>query len=251
MNVISEHMPSTAMQQQAWGSERTVLRTEQVVTQIEMLLLRDHLPEAHTISMRWDLSPQGNKELLATFITVCWTTQNLPDIYDADSKVSGSADVHTFNFALPLVQCPSKEGHIVAEKLKQQLALLGLQPADLTADGPVYITSDGGSENKPAMRKLFGEGNFVDVYCGAHALSLVFTHAVDVLPGSRAATTKQRSTKMTHWWVAAAEKVVNLIRNNWQNFETYAQELSKWPDADKKPPRAVRTRWLSAVDTFR
>ena len=149
--------------------------------------------------MRWDLSPQGNRELLVTFLSVAFHTDDSPDIYTYDNVVSESGDVVVFNFVLPVKQCPSKEARNVALKIREQLDVVGLKPDTLTCNGDkrVFVTTDGGSENKPAMELLFGIGNYIPVYCAAHALSLVFVHAVEDLPGR--SKTKPRSTMMTHW----------------------------------------------------
>ena len=72
-------------------------------------------------------------------------------------------------------------------------------------NGLVFATSDGGSENLPAMKELFGKENddFVFVYCAAHAWSLSFTHAAGVLPG--ASKKKDKKNEKNDTLVRASE----------------------------------------------
>ena len=106
--------------------------------------------------------------------------------------------------------------------------------------GKAYCTSDQGSENRPAMEALFG-ALFVFIHCLAHALNLCFTHACDTLPGKRSAK------QMSHRAVAWGERLCNLLRRYWQSFSVYTRCETKWPVDLPKPPRGVRTRWLSII----
>ena len=107
--------------------------------------------------------------------------------------------------------------------------------------GKAYCTSDQGSENRPAMEALFGAAGFVFIHCLAHALNLCFTHACDTLPGKRSAK------QMSHRAVAWGERLCNLLRRYWQSFSVYTRCETKWPVDLPKPPRGVRTRWLSII----
>ena len=119
----------------------------------------------------------------------------------------------------------------------------------MSANGFVFITSDGGSENLPALTSLFtvdGAANGVRVYCAAHALSLIFSWACNALPG------KPPSAKvgdlMTHRSVVWAEKTVNIIRRNWQSFDVYSRAEQGVSERDPKPNGGVHTRWLCIID---
>ena len=114
--VVTKHLGEKEFKEN-WASERTILRVELIMDQIELILLREHLPKAITFSACWDLSPQANKEFLVTILRVVWRAQDLPDIYSREQQVAGSDNVVCLNFVLPLVQCPSKDHEDVAKKL--------------------------------------------------------------------------------------------------------------------------------------
>lgn len=153
-------------------------------------------------------------ELLAGFLNVSFLANDLPDIYADDNCVWGQQTaqekgkgedpnvIKVLTFALPVVRCANKDAKVVQEKLKIQFRMLGLDPNKMKKNGLVFATSDGGSENLPAMKQLFGKENddFVFVYCAAHAWSLIFTHAAGVLPGASKKKDK-KNEKMTHWCV--------------------------------------------------
>ena len=201
LDVVTSHLGREAFTEK-WGSARTILRLELIMDQIELILLREQVPKALVTSVCWDLSPQSSKELLVTLLRVSWKVEDLPDIYKRDHQVSGTERVAVFNFALPIVQCATKDHEDVAKKITEQLQLVGLDPKKMSANGPILVTSDGGSENVPAMRKMFNttanEDAFVHVYCACHGWNLAFTHACDTLPG-RSAKKQHAHTKMTHW----------------------------------------------------
>ena len=213
LNVVTKHLGEEGFKDK-WASERTLLRVEQIMDQIELILLREHLPSAIRTQVCWDLSPQASKELLVTLLRVTWTKEDLPEIYrmhseDTDEtdglghEVAGTDRITVLNFVLPVVQCASKDAVDVAAKLKEQFTLAGLDPNIMSADGPVLITGDGGSENVPAMKNIFNHpgqpDNFVHVYCACHGWNLAFTHACDTIDG-RSKKSEDKSTKMTHWY---------------------------------------------------
>ena len=203
MKVVTEHLGEKPFTEQ-WSSTSTVLRTELIMDQIELILLREHIPNALDLSVCWDLSPQAGKELLVTQLRVVFAKADIPEIYDEAGCVAGenSTNICVFDFTLPVLQCANKDHDEVAKKIKEQLKLTGIEPRNLPFQGPIFVTSDGGSENRPAMALLFGEEgeDFIHVYCAAHAWNLAFTHACDTLPG-RSKDPEKKNTKMTHWCV--------------------------------------------------
>jgi hypothetical protein len=250
---------------ESWGSESTVLRAEKMVGVIELIFLRESLTHAQAINYRWDLSPQGNKELLATFISATFLRADAPCEYNIDDAHFVNDDVITFTFALPTVQCASKEGLIVAERLDHVLSSVGLRKEDkhVTLNnhaGTAICTMDGGSENMPSAEAVFGEGKVVRVYCACHALNLVFSWACETLPGKpvpeKGKKSTSKSTKMNHTWISKTERLINLIRRYWQSFELHLRKEEQWHGSKHqhdlpKPPRGVRTRWLVILDCFR
>ena len=202
LGVVTKHLGAKEFEEK-WASERTILRAELIMDQIELILLRDHLPKAICSSACWDLSPQANKEFLVTILRVVWRAQDLPDIYSRDQQVAGSDNVVCLNFVLPLVQCPSTGHQDVAKKLDDHFKLVGLDPKQMTEDGPMLITSDGGSPNEAAMRLLFKKPTakqdhelFIRIYCACHGWNLAFTHGCDHIPG-RSKKAEYKNTKMS------------------------------------------------------
>ena len=202
---------------------------------------------------------QGCKELLVIFISVAFLIKDSPPEYTEKYRVSGDDNMNVFNFVLPLVECPDKRGQVVGEKIKDVLALVGLDSGGVYPDrfdfGQAYATSDKGSENEPAMKVLFGEAKYVMVHCAAHGLNLVLSHACEVLPGRRErkknADGKLEAKKlMNHIWVAYAEKVCNTLKRVWVAFRVYARMITKFPCDMPTPPRGVRTRWLCIILCF-
>ena len=164
---------------------------------------------------------------------------------DYVEPAASMGDVSVFNYCLPLVYCATKLGPTIAENVKKSLTHVGLTAKDAQRhDGIAYITSDKGSENKPAMKCLFNS-LFVFIHCAAHALNLVWSWSCEALPGTRKST-----ERMSHRWVAWAEKLCNLLRRKWSSFSVYSRVHSKWPVNFPKPPRGVRTRWLSIIYEF-
>ena len=57
-------------------------------------------------------------------------------------------------------------------------------------------------------------------------------------------------------WVSGIEKVVNQIRIHWQDFEYHLRKETQWKAVGKKchgvnkPSKAVKTRWLSMIDSL-
>ena len=74
---------------------------------------------------RWDLSPQGNKELLVVVITVAFLKCNTP--LDYATPMAGDDQVDVFNFFLPIQQCANKKGRTVAAKIQEALQMVGLK----------------------------------------------------------------------------------------------------------------------------
>ena len=52
---------------------------------------------------------------------------------------------------------------------------------------------------------------------------------------------------MSHRAVAWGEKLCNLLRRYWQSFAVYTRCETGWAHDLPKPPRGVRTRWLSII----
>ena len=197
LNVVTQHLGQEAFKEN-WASERTILRIELIMDQIELILLREHLHKALRTSLCWDLSPQSSKEMMVTLLRVSWKLADLPDIYSRVHEVGSTDRVVAFSFALPLVQCATKDHQDVAEKVREQLQLVGLTPADLTRVAAICVVGDGGSENVPAMKLLFGEDGFERIYCAAHGWNLVFTHACQTIDG-RSKKAELKNSHMRHW----------------------------------------------------
>lgn len=243
MKVIYENIGEVPIMESA-PSETTILRAWKSLNNLETTLLRENLAKASNISYHWDLSPQGNKELLVTTVSATFLKKDTPAEYK--NRVAGDDNVDTFEFYLPIMQCANKKGlETVGPRVRECLKLVGLTMKGKDHhSGVAYVTSDKGSENKPAATHAFGAEAFVFIHCLAHALNLCFTHACDALPG------KRTSKLMSHRWVAWVEKVVNLLRRHWQSFSVYHREETKWPGHLSKPERAVRTRWLMLIMCF-
>ena len=84
------------------------------------------------------------------------------------------------------------------------------------------------------------------VYCAYHALSLIFSWACNALPGKP--PSKKVGDLMTHRSVGWAEKIVKLIKRNWQSFDVYSRAERGVSESDPQPNAGVRTRWLMTID---
>lgn len=248
LDVVCNHM-FTIEVQESWASETTILRTARLIYKIELIQLREHLKRALYITVRWDLSPQAHKEMLAVFISASFLKADTPPEFKESARATGTATVDVFNFVLCLQQCANKRASTVLAAIQHTLGLVGLTGESMAKDGWVPVTSDGGSENKPALTALFtvdGVEHGVMVYCAGHALSLVFSWACNHLPG------KPPSAKpgdlMTHRSVVWAEKMVNLTRRHWQSWDVYTRAETGVSASDPKPNAGVRTRWLCIID---
>jgi hypothetical protein len=236
LDIVCQHMFTTEVQE-SWASETTLLRAARLIYQIELVQLQEHLSNALYITIRWDLSPQAHKEMLAIFISASFLKADIPPEFQEAQRVTGSSNLDVFNFVLCLQQCANKRATTVVAALLHTLSLVGLTPHSMSKDGCVFVTADGGSENMPAITQLFTEEHGARVYCAAHALSLVFSWACNQLPGK--APSAKIGDLMTHRSVARAEKTVNIIRRNWQSWDVYTRKETGRSDSDPKPNQGV------------
>ena len=90
LDVVCNHM-FTIEVQESWASETTILRTARLIYKIELIQLREHLKRALYITVRWDLSPQAHKEMLAVFISASFLKKDTPPEFKESECSIGTA----------------------------------------------------------------------------------------------------------------------------------------------------------------
>jgi hypothetical protein len=241
---ITKYISSTPFERD-WPGKNTILRDEVLLDMVELILQSKVAQNAIAICMHWDLSPQGNKEYMATYVSFALPTDTDPNGIDLGLAeleaqcIIVSEHVQVIKYCLPLVQCAGKDAIEVQMQLKKLCSVSGID-----ANKVQWVVTDGGSENAPAARATFP--NHVAVYCAAHALNLVLEEACEVFDGK-----EQKATKMSQRCLNKLDSVINLLRRHWPAMQVYIKDETHFGgvvgDDITKPKRAQKIRWLSAI----
>jgi hypothetical protein len=233
------------------SSPATVLRNEQLQDMLSLIIESAIMKHADNINIRWDLSPQNSMELLATWVSFTVPNDAHPEdeddlLADTDNIIRTVTELEgthcrVVKYCLPVVQCCSKEGVVVGDKVKWLMELSG----DIK-DRVSFITTDHGSENGAAIRHAFGEKSApTTIYCGIHALNLALTYGCDTFDD------KAKKEKMTNKCLTHLDFVINLLRRYWGEMRVHLQdefENAPWVgEFFSKASKSVRTRWLSCM----
>jgi hypothetical protein len=235
------------------SSATTILRHERLKDMLSLLYESEVLQHAESINARWDLSPQGSKELLAFFVTFTLPRDLETEVEELaqqmDCMVRTANDgqhYRAITYCMPVVHCASKAGALVGRKIKEVMKLAGNIRHKVNS-----VTSDHGSENGTAIKELWSEEEretISIIYCAAHALNLQLEYGCDSFDDKRKTKKKE---KMTNKCLSHLDFVINLLRRYWDKLKVLIKdELKDYPwvgDYLSKPARAVRTRWLSCM----
>jgi hypothetical protein len=93
---------------------------------LSLLYESEVLQHAESINARWDLSPQGSKELLAFFVTFTLPRDLETEVEELaqqmDCMVRTANDGQHYRaimYCMPVVHCASKAGALVGRKIKE------------------------------------------------------------------------------------------------------------------------------------
>lgn len=230
-----------------WASENTVRKTETLFDCIEIVLQRQLIQQATSISLGFDLSPQGGMELLATSAVLTFDKLTEVNIVGGGKcKLFQGDYTQHLRLALPLVQTGSKKPAICAKQLSRVLDLMHIEPIKVRT-----CVADEGSENAGILLALFPHATMIP--CSAHKLVNCFKYALEPLPKGSSALMKKK-TLMDHDFLAAVSHVINQIHRNWQNFSVAylaetGEHLQAYTGRLTKPTKHVVTRWTSIISS--